>query len=133
MKKPQRSRNNGSRARILAQRLISCARIRAMLEKGPMTTRQIVDELGQSDSTVRTYLRHMMTDLRQIHVVGRIATVKTHVWALGAGTAEQHAKAATFDQHQIIIQARQIGMERDPMIAAFFGPATRSASAASPA
>jgi hypothetical protein len=123
MKKPQRSRNNGSRARIQAQRVKSCARILELLEKGPMTTRQIIDELKQGGSTVRSYLTHIKDDLHQIHVSGQVATLRTHVWTLGPGTAEQKDREATFDKRQFTIQARQVGMVRDSMLAAFFGPA----------
>lgn len=124
-----RRRNKGILEAALALRAENCARILAVLEKGPMATAQISDALGLRQSACYSCLRYLSGRLHQIHAVGQRDSLGRNYWQLGRAAAQpvQPAKkAAAFgppEHRRIIVPARQMGIVRDGLLAAFFGPA----------
>lgn len=127
---------NSHREALAAHRAEVCARIAVLLEAGPMSAADISDAVGIRHSTGQCYLRFMRTHLRTARKTEQLTKYGRCNWELGADptvpTADEALDAA-FAPRRRMPPAKQIGFERDPLIAALFGPATRPASAASPA
>lgn len=95
-------------------------RIEAMFKKrGTLTRDDVVTALHLHPHTAGSYLRHMHRDLRMIRKVKRVGS--TAIWELGEDPAL--AVFVEFKTKQRMVPARQVGMWRDSLVAAFFGPA----------
>jgi len=96
-------------------------KIEALLkQQGSMTREEICAELGLGESAALTYLRRMRLD-------GKVCRIETRkggaiLWELGEDQLLD-APDSKDGMKQHTVPARQLGMERDPMIAALFGPA----------
>lgn len=111
---------------LLAKRAVCCARILDMLKLAPLTSEQVALALDISPISSYRYLAHMRDELRQIHAVPADSTRKMNQWVLGAGSApsaKDEGMDRSFAQRRVIAPARQVGMVRDSLIAALFGPA----------
>jgi hypothetical protein len=99
-----------------------------MAERGLVTRELICDELGLNPNTASAYLRHMHKDLRMIQRLQERKGISRVQWKLG----EDFALVAMDDEiergaKQHTVPARQIGMCRDSLVAALFGPALAAA------
>lgn len=94
--------------------------IEQMLEaRGTIKRQEIIDELGVHPVTATSWLCHMHKDLRIISRSKRRAD-GTIDWMLGE---DKTLPAAEVEESRSVVPARQVGMWRDALVAAFFGPA----------
>lgn len=110
----------------IAARAEAAKQIAALLAIEPMTIAEIVAELGMSRSTIFSYMRHMHEKLLTIRKLDE-SRDGSLLWTTGPDPAIQ-AKDEEFDKRMVekryAVQAHQIGMQRDYLVAALFGPAT---------
>jgi hypothetical protein len=118
------SMSHASPAERLAHRAEVCVRIEALLEGGEMSVADISDQVGILRSTGQAYLRYMWRQLRLVRKTGQTSKWGRCNWELGADpdlpTADEMLDAA-FAPIRKNLPARQIGMQRDPLVTAFFG------------
>lgn len=122
-----------TREQQMATRAASVARIKELLADGPKTAGELAQVLAEELQVVRAtvfgYLRHMHKGERSIRTAedprGRAA-----VWILGADPAlpdPDEALDRSFARRCSMVPARQVGMPRDPLVAALFGPGQEAA------
>lgn len=112
--------NDGARH---VQRDRAVAEIEKKLASGPMTRESIAAELGLNPSTAASYLRHMHQGLRIIRKAQRLPDNRV-LWELG----EDLTLPDETDVAQHTVPAEQVGMWRDPLVGALFGPARQTAT-----
>lgn len=118
----------GVKNAAIALRAENCARILVILSKGPMISANISAAAGLSQQACYCCLRYMRDSLHQIHADQRDSLGRNY-WTLGTGDAplrkrsKQAAVIVPPDHRRVIVPARQMGMVRDGLLAAFFGPA----------
>lgn len=98
--------------------------IRAILERGPEARGDIATELGLNPNTLTIYLRYMHQTLGEIRR-GPIAGNNSFRWELGEDPALCY-RIEKGDQRTV--PARQVGMWRDSLVAALFGPGQGAAA-----
>lgn len=116
----------GTQATMDKRRADACARILVLMERGAVTSADVAIELKVSTITGYRYLAYMRDTLRQIHNERTPNRRDMHLWVLGEDPELPNSDAAldkAFAPKRYISPARQIGMIRDSLIAAFFGPA----------
>src|SRR5690606_3232822 len=103
--------------------------IQQLLREKRMTSPQLAEALGLHASTTFNYLRHMA---KTLHLVRRTDKMDrpngSFYWELGAEillVELDEKEDPRYAPKRKIVQAYQIGIPRDPMIAALFGPATQ--------
>lgn len=122
-----------SRQEQLATRAASVARIKELLAVEPRTAAELsqvlASELQVTRTTVFGYLRHMHKTERSIRLAGETRG-RAELWELGADPAlpaPDEALDRSFARKCATVPARQVGMEREPLVAALFGPAREAA------
>lgn len=122
----------GMKQASIAARAENCERILAVLARGPMISADISKAVGLPTSAGYSCLSYMRDRLDQIHMMEQRDNQGRNYWALGQANAQLEKvakppkKTALFippDHRRIIVPARQVGMVRDALLAAFFGPA----------
>jgi len=118
-----------SRAQQQTMRAQAMALARDALKVAPLTTHELFDAIGVTRSTGFTYLRTLakageahMTDQRRNGMA---------LWAAGPDPkmdATDDAVDAAMELKRYVAQAQQMGMWRDPLVAALFGPARGAAA-----
>lgn len=103
----------------------SVGQIRELLANGPMTAHDIGAQLGISRTGVRRFLRYMANDLREVRKTGEQADRRRDLWELGENPEVVDPQV---EQQAQTVPARQVGMWRDSLVAALFGPAPGAAS-----
>jgi hypothetical protein len=103
------------------QRELYVPKILKLLVAGPTSLDTIAVTLELRKDVAAGYLRHMHHDLREIRKSTKL--VGADLWELG----EDLTLAAA--EGQGTVPARQLGMTRDPLVAAMFGPAQQGAAA----
>ncbi len=105
------------------------AKVTELLQEGPKTASEMFSGVDCLRSTFSNYLNHMHKTLRLIHMTGTYRN-RGEVWALGPDTSLppvddelDHICAPK----RGIYPARQIGMHRDALVTALFGPARGAA------
>jgi hypothetical protein len=93
-------------------------KIRKLLAAGPTSLETIATALDLRKDVTGTYLHHMHHDLREIRKSTRL--VGADLWELGEDLTLPSDEIRT---SQNTVPARQVGMPRDPLVAAMFGPA----------
>jgi len=100
--------------------------IRALLAVGSESPGSIAEKLKLSQSSAYAYLKYMACELREVRRTGRLDSEGRHLWELG-DDSQMQSRNALIDQgfapKRPIGPARQIGMQRDPLVQAIFGPA----------
>lgn len=126
---PPTSLARQSLAHRTAAREAAMSNMRELLGRKAMTTLELFKALGLNRSTGFAYLRklhrqgvvHMLDEKRDGLVL----------WALGADSkladSDDEIDAA-MELKRYVAQASQIGMWRDPLVAALFGPARGAAA-----
>lgn len=100
-------------------------RIRELLMLGPASRATICEAIGLNENTCSMYLGYMRKELRLIRVSERKSFVKALEWELGEDPSLPPEDSPT----QSSVPARQLGIARDPLVAALFGPAAQAAAA----
>jgi hypothetical protein len=116
---------NLSNAEKVSRRDAAIEHITEMLAKKPRTVIDLAAELSIPWNTVYGYMRFMQ-EVGDAHQTGKFAD-RREFWAAGAGglavgSADDSVRGAW------IVPARQMGMPRDPLVAALFGPAQGAAA-----
>jgi len=100
-----------------------------LAEHGQMTRGRLAAELGIALNTLDTYLRYMRNELGMIRQIGKYLDGRP-LWELGQDTGERRTNAPVKELHkqQQVVPAQQVGMWRDGLVAALFGPAQGAAT-----
>lgn len=114
----------------LAARAAAVAKVVELLRERPMTAGELLAVVGGLRPTFSNYLNHMHKTLRLIRMTGEYRN-RGEIWALGADPTLPDLD----DELDTLIApkrgvhpARQLGMRRDPLVAALFGPALGAAA-----
>lgn len=116
----------GTQATMDQRRTDACARILVLMQAGPVTSADVAADLKVSNITGYRYLAYMRDTLRNIHNERTSNRRDMHLWVLGEDAeiaSSDELLDRSFAPKRYISPARQIGMIRDSLIAAFFGPA----------
>ncbi|QOY96368.1 hypothetical protein IM543_11410 [Massilia sp. UMI-21] len=116
-----------SRFEQIAARDTAIETYEARLQDGPKPVGDLFEGLPGNRATLRTYLTHMHVNLRMIRVVSEPG-IRPALWALGADPALPSHDPGLDEMiapKRGIHKAVQIGIPRDPLIAALFGPANQ--------
>lgn len=115
-----------SATELIARREEFLEQIREMLAKGRVTAIGIAEQLGLSKISAYRYLA-ILGELGEAHRHWEHDSKGREQWASGRAPLQQEvAKEEIVEVQQpraMIVPARQIGMWRDPLDTAFFGPA----------
>lgn len=127
MRRARLTQDDGPRGRsvaeIIEQRDAALARIRAMLAEKPVTVADVCIALGVARGAAYRYLKHLAVE-DEAHPTRKFDAKRRELWAAGAGEDKRKgavAKIAT-------VPAQQVGVHRDPLVAALFGPARGAAA-----
>lgn len=120
----------GSKVAQQAARAEAVAKVTEALADGPKTLAELLVVVKCLRPTMANYMRYMHKTLRVIHMTGQYRN-RGELWALG-----EDKTLPTFDEQldQLFaakrgtVPARQMGMPRDPLVAALFGPAQGGAA-----
>lgn len=107
----------------LAARAAAVATFLEMLKEGLKTAADLFAVVGGKRPTVSNYLAHMHKNMRVIRMTGQYRD-RAELWTLGADPAlpaPDDELDHIFAVKRGIGPARQIGMRRDPLVAALFG------------
>lgn len=121
--KPRKHPDNLSNAEKVSRRDAAIERIGEMLAEKPRTVIEMAADLSIPWNTVYGYMRFMQ-EVGDAHQTGEFDGGRREFWA--AGRANQGEVLETLDanpRRAWIVPARQMGMPRDPLVAALFGPA----------
>jgi hypothetical protein len=113
-----------------AARAAVVAKVTELLQSGPKTAAEMYPEVVCLRPTFSNYLNHMHKSLRLIHMTGTYRN-RGELWAWGADTAlptRDDEIDHVFAVKRGTAPARQIGMHRDLLVAALFGPAQGAAA-----
>lgn len=111
----------------IARREDSIQQIRDALTEGAMTVGDIAERFGAPEGTIYGHMVHMEKQ-GTAHRTGRRDSRRRVLWAVGPKPAASPAaeqEEAMFGSRTV--PARQVGMWRDYMVAALFGPAQGAA------
>lgn len=124
----------GSKQEQMAARAASMARVKELLAAQPMTAaelaRALVNELKIVQPTALGYLRHMHKAERSIRPTGETRG-RAELWTLGTDPTladPDEVLDRMFAAKRATVPACQVGMWRDPLVAAMFGPAQGAAA-----
>jgi hypothetical protein len=117
----RRAGANLSNAEKLRRRDAACERIRVLLAKQPMSVGAIAADLGLNTGTVYGYLC-FMAELGEVRRAG-VPGARRPLWELGVEHPAKLEANAVRPQGAVIVPAVQVGMHRDGLVAALFGPA----------
>lgn len=110
-----------SNAEKLRRRDAACMRIRALLAEQPMSVGAIASDLGLNTGTVYGYLC-FLAELGEARRAG-VPGARRPLWELGVEDAAKLEAHAMRPQGVVVVPAVQMGMWRDPLDVALFGPA----------
>jgi len=115
----------GSKTAQCAARDAVVAKVTELLQEGPKTVAEMYPHVVCLRPTFSNYLAHMHKKLRLIHMTGAYRN-RAELWAWGpdpklASVDDEIDQA--FAVRRGVGPARQIGMRRDVLVAALFGPA----------
>jgi hypothetical protein len=115
---PKGGLSNAEKVRIRDEAI---DKIRPLLAEKRMCVADIASHLGLAEGTTYGYLR-FMAELGEARRSGEIDEGNRHLWELGR--EEFDGEDPDPQRHGAwIAPARQMGMWRDPLVAALFGPA----------
>ena len=122
------------RAEKKRRRAEAVEKITVLLAQRRMCAAEIADELQLVKGTAFAYLRFMASDLRVARKAGAQDDQGRELWELGEDPtlpSLEEVDAAADAPSRRMVPARQIGLVRDSLIAALFGPAPLSLITAS--
>jgi hypothetical protein len=116
-----------SRYEQIAARDAAIEMFEARLKDGPKPVGDLFEGMPGNRATLRTYLTFMHLNLRAVRIVSEPG-IRPALWALGADPSlptEDEALDRLIAPKRGIRKAVQIGIPRDPLVAALFGPANQ--------
>lgn len=119
------------RTEKLAAREAAVEQIKVLLAQRRMCAAEIADELNLVKTTAFAYLRYMAVQLRVARRAGAQDEQKRELWELGEDPtlpSPEELLDQSFAQRNATVPARQLGMWRDPLVAAIHGPALGAAA-----
>lgn len=119
---------NLSNAAKIAMRAEAVTRIRELLGKAKLSVVDLARVLRINSNTVYGYLRYM-AEMGEVRRSGEFDAERREKWELGAEDPVKLQKQEVKPQGAVIVPARQVGMSRDGLVAALFGPAKHGAAA----
>lgn len=125
--RPHSDGGRASRHEQLAARDAAIEIFEARLADGPKPVGDLFEGLEGSRATLRTYLTHMHLNLRTVRIVSAPG-IRPALWALGADMSlpdDDTRLDRLIAPKRGTRPAVQIGIPRDPLIAALFGPANQ--------
>lgn len=114
-------KTNLSNAEKIAQRAAAVKRIRELLGKAQLSVVDLARVLGLNSNTVYGYLRYM-AEMGEVRRSGEFDVDRREKWKLGAEDPAKLQKQEAKPQGAVVVPARQVGMVRDALVAALFGP-----------
>lgn len=117
-------------AEARARREVVLDQIRALLAVKQITAPDLIQELGLTRNTAHAHLAYL-DELGEAHKTGKRDAQHRYLWAAGRAPLEQDEELEPEEVEPVrvtTVQACQIGMRRDPLVAALFGPARGAAS-----
>lgn len=115
----------GSKVAQQAARAVAVAKVIELLQEGPKTASELLEAVGCLRPTLANYMRYMHKTLRVIRMTGEYRN-RSELWTLGEDktlpTSDEQLDSL-FAVKRGCAPARQMGMWRDPLVAALFGPA----------
>lgn len=108
----------------VALRSAAIEEVRALLKDKPQSCFDLSAALGIPSSTIYSYLATLQ-DMGEVYQMEALDDRGRKTWALD-DDAKQVATGRAQAEHSRrawIVPARQVGMQRDPLVAALFGPA----------
>lgn len=119
--------NSASAAEWAARREESIKRISAALAEGALTIADIAEEFGMPTSTAYGHLTYMES-LGLAHRTGKRDENRRRLWANGPKPVEAEQEEPE-ERASRAVPAQQLGMARDPLVEALFGPAKHGTAA----
>lgn len=119
--------HGASAAEWAARREESIKRISAALAEGDLTIADIAEEFGMPTSTAYGHLTHMESQ-GLVHRTGKLDENRRRLWASGPKPVEAEQEEAEENPARAV-PAQQLGMARDPLVEALFGPAKQGTEA----
>lgn len=107
----------------VARRAANIERVRELLADKPMSSVELAVCVGVPTTTMNGYLYHL-ADLGEVRRVSG-GERRTKSWAADEQSIEESAEKAK-SEHALrarIVRASQVGMQRDSLVQALFGPA----------
>ena len=123
---PRRGKNISNAAKI-ALRAQAVTRIRELLGKSRLSVVDLARVLRINSNTVYGYLRYM-AEMGEVRRSGEFDTEHREKWELGAEDPEKLNVTEKRPIGAVVVPARQVGMWRDPLDVALFGPAQGAAA-----
>ncbi|WP_371763348.1 hypothetical protein [Massilia sp.] len=117
----RRAGTSMSNAEKLRRRDAACVRIRELLAAKPMSVAVIASELCLNTGTVYGYLC-FLAEIGEVRRAGNPGA-RRPLWELGVEDAAKLEAHAMRPPGVVIVPAVQVGMWRDPLDVALFGPA----------
>ena len=111
----------------VARRATAIEKIRELLAEKPMSNMDLAVALGIPPRTVYGYLNYLQA-VDEAYQLDAPDSRGRKVWVLDDEQESVDAAVAQHAQRAWIVPARQLGMPRDPLVAALFGP-TQGAAA----
>lgn len=111
-----------SLAEIIEQREKALARVRTMLAAGPVTAHDICVELGMARGAGNRLLKHLAVD-DDAHPTRQFDEKRRELWAAGPGEPGMMRPSLRkgIVRDVATVRAQQVGVQRDPLVAALFG------------
>jgi hypothetical protein len=107
-------------------------KILKLLVAGPASLDTIATTLGLRPDVTASYLHHMHHDLREIRRWQERPGFSATLWRIGEDPHLPQRGGSLLgnesDVKRSVVPARQMGMVRDPLVAAMFGPAREVAA-----
>lgn len=115
-----------SNAEKVARRAAAIDRIRELLTEKRMSAYDLAAVLGLSSGLVYDFLRSM-AEIGVARRSGSYDAGRRELWELGAEEPSKLEVHAMRPHGAVIVPAVQLGVKRDPLDVAFFGPARGAA------
>jgi hypothetical protein len=113
-------------AEIVEQRDAALARVRAMLAEKPVTVHDVCVALGVARGAAYRLLKHLAVD-DEAHPTRKFDAKRRELWAAGPGELRPSLSKGVV-RAVTTVRAEQVGAQRDPLVAALFGPAPGAAA-----
>lgn len=112
-----------------ARRAAAIERVRALLTEQPRSCFDLAAVTGIPSGTMYRYLCHMKEE-GEAYQMDALDDRGRKTWAIDSEALQMATDraAAEHSKRAWIVPARQIGMPRDPLVAALFGPAAGAAA-----
>jgi hypothetical protein len=125
--KIQATKGGLSNAQKIALRSAAVKRIGELLDKCPLSAVDLAKVLRINSNTAYGYLRYM-AEMGEVRRTGKFDASRRELWELGAEDPARLEVREARSNGATIVPACQVGMWRDPLDVALFGPARGAAA-----